>query len=88
MEPSLGLGSCHGHRNCFRCAVRILAPKLVFQRRAKRAGDYGRSVVLLALSVVGLVEGVPFGFGWFLVALAITLYAVKKIAPRMLGQER
>ena len=46
------------------------------------------SVVLLALSVVGLVEGVPFGFGWFLVALAITLYAVKKIAPRMLGQER
>jgi len=48
-------------------------------------------VVLLALSVVGLVEGVllsPFGFGWFLVALAITLYAVKKIAPRMLGQER
>jgi len=57
-------------------------------RRAKRAGDYGRSVVLLALSVVGLVEGVPFGFGWFLVALAITLCAVKKIAPRMLGQER
>ena len=49
------------------------------------------SVVLLAVSVVGLVEGVllsPFGFGWFLVALAITLYAVKKFAPRMLGQER
>jgi len=42
---------------------------------------------LLTLSVVGSVEGVllsPFGFGWFLVALAITLYAVKKFAPRML----
>jgi hypothetical protein len=77
MESSLGLGSCHGHRNCFRCAVRILAPKLVFQDGGRSsAGDYGRSVVLLALSVVGLVEGVllsPFGFGWFLVALAITL---------------
>jgi hypothetical protein len=49
------------------------------------------SVVLLAVSVVGLVEGVllsPYGFGWFFVALAITLYAVKKFAPRMLGQER
>ena len=49
------------------------------------------SVVLLAVTVVGLVEGVllsPYGFGWFLVALAITLYAVKKFAPRMLGEER
>ena len=46
------------------------------------------SVVLLALSVVGLVEGVllsPFGFGWFLLALAITLYVVKKFAPRIVG---
>jgi len=45
------------------------------------------SVVLLALSVVGLVECVllsPFGFGWFLLALAITLYVVKKFAPRLL----
>ncbi len=49
------------------------------------------SVLLLMLSVVGLVEGVllsPFGFGWFFVALAITLYGVKKFAPRMLGRER
>ena len=47
------------------------------------------SVVLLVLSVVGLVEGVllsQFGFGWFLLALAITLYVVKKFAPRMLGR--
>ena len=46
------------------------------------------SVLLLMLSVVGLVEGVllsPFGFGYFFVALAITLYFVKKFAPRMLG---
>jgi len=72
MEPSLGLGSCHGHRNCFRCAVLISCSEVGFPgRRAKRTGDYGRSVVLLALSVVGLVEGVPFGFGWFLVALAL-----------------
>jgi hypothetical protein len=49
------------------------------------------SVVLLVLSVVGLVEGVllsPFGFGWFLLALAITLYVVKKFAGRLLGWER
>jgi hypothetical protein len=49
------------------------------------------SVVLLALSVVSLVEGVllsPFGFNWFLLALVITLYVVKKFAPRMLGWER
>jgi hypothetical protein len=49
------------------------------------------SVVLLALSVVGLVEGVllsPFGFGWFLLALAITLYVVKKFARRLLEWER
>jgi len=57
MEPSLGLGSCHGHRNCFRCAVLISCSEVGFPgRRAKRTGDYGRSVVLLALSVVGLVE--------------------------------
>ena len=46
------------------------------------------SVLLLMLSAVGLVEGVllsPFGFGWFFVALAITLYVVKRFAPRMLG---
>jgi len=49
------------------------------------------SVVLLAVSVVGLVEGVllsPYGFGWFFVALAITLYVVKKFTRRMLGQAR
>ena len=49
------------------------------------------SVVLLALSMVGLVEGVllsPFGFGWLLLALAITLYVVKKFARRLLGWER
>ena len=49
------------------------------------------SVVLLALSVVALVEGVllsQFGFGWFLLALAITLYVVKKFARRLLGWER
>ena len=49
------------------------------------------SVVLLALSMVGLVEGVllsPFGFGWFLLALVITVYVVKKFARRLLGWER
>ena len=49
------------------------------------------SVVLLVLSVIGLVEGVllaPFGFGWFLFALVITLYVIKKFARRILGWER
>jgi len=48
-------------------------------------------VVLLALSVVGVVVDVllsPFGFGWLLLALAITLYVVKKFARRLLGWER
>jgi hypothetical protein len=46
------------------------------------------SVLLLILSVVGLVEAVllsSFGFGWFVIVLAIMLYGVKKFAPRMLG---
>jgi hypothetical protein len=67
----------------------VLAAKFVFPDGGRSAWALG--LQLLAVSVVGLVEGVllsPFGFGWFLVALAITLYAVKKFAPRMLGEER
>jgi hypothetical protein len=46
------------------------------------------TALLLIFSVVGLVEGAllsPFGFGYFVIVLTITLYAVKKFAPRMFG---
>jgi hypothetical protein len=35
-----------------------------------------------------LIEGVllsSYGFGWFLAAMAVTLYVVAKIAPRLLN---
>ena len=36
---------------------------------------------------IGLIEGLllsPYGFGWFVLATGLTLFAVKKIAPKIL----
>jgi hypothetical protein len=72
--------------------AKISEERVTYQRMLNLWGLWLRfSVVLLALSVVALVEGVllsQFGFGWFLLALAITLYVVKKFARRLLGWER
>ena len=49
------------------------------------------SLVFLAAALIALIEGVllaPFGFGWFIVALGITLYVLKKALPKLLGQRR
>ena len=48
-----------------------------------------RASVLLLVSIeIGLIEGSllsPYGFGWFVLAIGLTLFAVKKIAPKILG---
>ena len=48
-----------------------------------------RASVLLLVSIeIGLIEGSllsPYGFGWFVLATGLTLFAVKKIAPKILG---
>ena len=48
-----------------------------------------RASVLLLLSIeIGLIEGSllsPYGFSWFVLAIGLTLFAVKKIAPKILG---
>jgi hypothetical protein len=45
--------------------------------------------VLLLVSIeIGLIEGSllsPYGFSWFVLAIGLTLFAVKKIAPKILG---
>jgi hypothetical protein len=47
------------------------------------------SVLLLVCTEVGLIEGSllsPYGFGWFALAIALTLIGVKRIAPKLLGK--
>ena len=48
-----------------------------------------RASVLLLVSIeIGLIEGSllsPYGFSWFVLAIGLTLFAVKKIAPKILG---
>jgi hypothetical protein len=48
-----------------------------------------RASVLLLVSIeIGLIEGSllsPYGFSWFVLATGLTLFAVKKIAPKILG---
>jgi hypothetical protein len=46
------------------------------------------TALLFGLCIIGLIEGVllsSYGFGWFLAAMAVTLYVVAKIAPRLLN---
>jgi len=46
------------------------------------------SVLLLVCIEIGLIEGSllsPYGFSWFVLAIGLTLFAVKKIAPKILG---
>ena len=45
-------------------------------------------VLLLVCIEIGLIEGSllsPYGFGWFMLAIGLTLFTVKKIAPKILG---
>jgi len=45
-------------------------------------------VLLLVCIEIGLIEGSllsPYGFSWFVLAIGLTLFAVKKIAPKILG---
>ena len=43
-------------------------------------------VLLLVCIEIGLIEGSllsPYGFGWCVLAIGLTLFAVKKIAPKI-----
>jgi hypothetical protein len=49
------------------------------------------SVLAFGICLIGLIEGSllsPYGFGWFLTTLTLTLYVVAKIAPKLLGGEK
>jgi predicted membrane protein len=75
--------------NCFRRVVCVLAAELVFERMAKFSGGLWLrfSVVLLGAATLGFFEGAllsPFGFGWYLVAVGLTLYVVAKVARKLL----
>ena len=46
------------------------------------------SLLLFVCTAVALVEGSllsPYGFGWFVFTIVLTLIAVKKIAPKILN---
>ena len=48
------------------------------------------SVQLFAFSLIGLIEGSllsSYRLGWFILALGLTLYAVNRIAPKLLGRD-
>jgi ABC-type xylose transport system permease subunit len=49
------------------------------------------SLVLFVLCVVGLVEGFllsPYGFGWFVLAIGVTLCVVARFLPRFMRLDR
>lgn len=46
------------------------------------------SAIFFGLCLVGLIEGsllAPYGFGWFLAAMGLTLYLVAKVTPKLFG---
>jgi hypothetical protein len=46
------------------------------------------SVVFLCLGLFAMIEGLllsSYGFGWFIVIMALTVYLLKKIIPKLLG---
>jgi len=70
-------------------AVVLLRRRLMGGQGEAPAGFWIRfSVLLCGLCIIGLIEGVllsSYGFGWYLVAMAATLYVVAKIAPKLLN---
>lgn len=45
------------------------------------------SVLLCGLCIILLIEGVllsPYGFDWYFLAMAVTLYVIAKFAPKLL----
>jgi len=49
------------------------------------------SLVLFVLCVVGLIEGSllsPYGFGWFVLAMGITLCVAARVLPRFIRLDR
>jgi hypothetical protein len=45
------------------------------------------TLVFFVLCMIGLTEGAllsPYGFGWFVVAMSVTLYIVAKCLPRFI----
>ena len=49
------------------------------------------SIVLFVLCVIGLIEGSllsPYGFGWFVLAMGVTLGVVARFLPKVLRLDR
>lgn len=49
------------------------------------------SLVLFGLCVIGLIEGSllsPYGFGWFVLAMVVTLCVAAKFLPRFIRLDR
>jgi hypothetical protein len=48
------------------------------------------TVLLFGFCLIALIEGMllqPYGFFWFVPAVAITLLVIAKIAPKLLGRQ-
>jgi len=49
------------------------------------------SLVLFVLCIIGLVEGSilsPYGFGWFVLAMGVTLCVAARVLPRFMRLDR
>jgi hypothetical protein len=74
-------------------ALIVFGALAIFLLRSERRGHLWFwvrvSVLLLVCTEIGVTEGSvlsAYGFGWFVLAIGLTLLGIKKIAPKLLGK--
>ena len=77
----------------FYLALIVSAALGIFWLRAGRKIENPRwwirfSVMFVGFGLLALIEGSllsPYGFGWFILAMGLTLYLLRKIIPKLWG---
>jgi len=78
---------------CGILALIVFGALAIFWLRSERKGYLWFwvpvSALLLVSTEIGVTEGSllsAYGFGWFVLAIGLTLLGIKKIAPKLLGK--